>query len=47
MVLSANTRGHVFLLIVKFIVASLLASNKLSKWVVLKETKKKVFKHSI
>lgn len=35
MVLSANTRGHVFLLIVKFVAASLFASNKLSKWVVL------------
>lgn len=35
MVFSANTRGHVFLHIVKFVATSLFASDELSKWVVL------------
>ncbi len=44
MVFSAGSRGHMFLSIIKLVVAGLAACDELSKWVVLCDEKTSKFK---
>lgn len=44
-VFSAGSRGHMFLCIIKLVVAGLAACDELSKWVVLCDEKPSKFKH--